>query len=193
MCINNRHMPMIVGQQDAVAAVNFSAPNICNPAFPSAADASRWMLPVKLIGRLGNVAEIAQAVVQLVVVNVVNLIGLFAVGQKPSKAMLQPVSIFKSNVPVSSRWISTASNVANFGAASGYLPSNMPRIRVIAKAFTDRIRNNFVSHAEILLSVVRGAVVGATVTPDLTIFAVSGGNSRGTYGKTPCSTIRQPL
>lgn len=193
MCINNRHIPMVVGQHDAVAAVNFSAPNIRNPAFPSTADASRWTLPVKKICRRVDIAQISQAVVQFVVVNVVNNVRLLAVSKKPSKAMLKVIAVFKSNLPISARWIGVASNVPSFGAASGYRPPNDSSFRVIAKAFTDRIRNNFVSHAELPLSVVRGAVVGATVTPTLPLFASSGGNSRGTHGPTLCLIIRQPL
>jgi len=198
MSCSDRHIAMEVGQHDARSRVDILCAKSCRPAILVSVPANSSSAVVKQIVAPAYIAKIAQAVVRAVTVNVVNIIRLFAMNKEPSKPVSQQTAPLMVDPDVS---IGVKGSCrSNLAATDGLNPANDSSFGVIAKAFTDRIRNNFRSHAENLLSVVRGLVVGATSTPIIPSvsnigkeFAVSGGNSRGTHGTTLCSTIRQPL
>jgi hypothetical protein len=125
--------------------------------------------PVQLIGLVGYVTKIAQSIVSSVMVDVIDNIRLLAVGKEPRQPVSKPDRFLKGDCYIALP-INRASNVASLNAATPVdCPFDGSSFGVIAKEFTDRIRDNFRSHAENLLSVVRGLVVGATSTPIIPI------------------------
>jgi hypothetical protein len=158
---------MEVGQHDVapyipVLALKGHKPFLCGLHPRDAAFAV-----VDLISRSTDVAKVAQSVVRSIHVDVVNLIGLFAVKKEPSNTMRLVGGVPVIDFEVALQGQSLTDIIVSTGNA--FYSANNSSFGVIAKAFTDRIRNNFVSHAENLLSVVRGLVVGATSTPIIPI------------------------
>jgi hypothetical protein len=189
---------MEVGQHDVAPCIPVLALEGHKPFLSGLHPKDAALVVVDLIGRSIDVAKIAQAVVRAVAVDVVNLVRLFAVKKEPRNTMRLVGGVPVIDFKVALRGQGLTDII--FSAGNAFYSANNSSFGVIAKAFTDRIRNNFKSHAELPLSVVRGLVVGATSTPIIPIasnigneFAPSGGKSRGTYGTTLCSTIRQPL
>jgi hypothetical protein len=154
------HDASIPSNEDALALVKhlrfvFGSPI---PALPSNASS---LLSVELVNRLSHIAEVGYSIVGSVMVYVINNFRLLAVHEKPSKPMgavlgaidtdhAVPFSVNRTSGPV----VAESSKNARAG--------------VVIKDIAYRIRYKFCSHSELLLSVVRGAVVGATVAPILT-------------------------
>lgn len=178
MSCNDRHIAPVVCQQDALALVYGPACVVRNPLAVSPADASGPI--VEGVNLVRHVAKIAESVVSRISIDVVDVLGLFAVNKKPSKAVNVVPLIINRDVPVT-------------GFGFGRLAARyFSCVGVIFNDITHRIRNNFRSHAESPLSVVRGSVVGATDTPILPPF-VSSGHKSGDNRMAPCLPIRQPL
>jgi hypothetical protein len=205
MSCSEVHMPVEVSQQNAVATGFRPVATVGNPgatAVGSALEVNAPVVsgPVQLVGLMAYVSQIAQAIIGSVVIDVVNNVRLLAVSKEPRQPVGKPRRFLKGDCYIALS-INRTSNVASLDAATPVdFPFDDSSFRVIAKEIAHRIRNNFRSHAELPLSVVRGLVVRATSTPILPIvstiskeFAVSGGNSRGTHGLPPCSTIRHPF
>ena len=200
MGCSDRHIAMEVGQHDVAPRVQVLSAKLHNPLLLVFPPANPTAFVVELIGRGIDIAKIAQSVIKRIAVDVVDNVRLLVVSKKPSNAVGKIALALNEDDAVSGATFDRASYGASNTIAAPNFIGDDSSFGVIAKAFTDRIRNNFVSHAENLLSVVRGLVVGATSTPIIPMasnigkeFAPSGGKSRGTYGTTLCSTIRQPL
>jgi hypothetical protein len=169
MSCSDRHIAPEVGLKDADAGIYIPAANMRNPVIASFVPpyASSLLAPVELVCLMADITKIAKAIVRFVMVDVVNHIWLFTVSKKPRNSVSLPVSASKANLYVSTGMILGASNIAGFGSASRNFPSDDSSLRVIAKDFTDRIRNNFISHVVPPYDVVRGSVAPTTDTPTL--------------------------
>ena len=186
MPFSNRHVAPVMCQQDALALVNAPVCVVRNPLSVGPADA-----PAPIVSRISfaiDITEVAKTVIRAITVDVVNVLGLFTVNKEPRKPMNVVSLIVNRNLIVPSLGFG--------GLAARYFAC----VGVVLNDIAHRIRNNFDSHAELPLSVVRGLVVSATSTPILPIvstiskeFAVSGGNSRGAYGPPPCFNYPTPL
>ena len=175
-------MPVEVSQQNAVATGFRPVATVGNPsatAVGSALEVNAPVVsrPVQLVGLMAYVSQIAQAIIGSVVIDMVDNVRLLAVSKEPSKPVGKPIRLLEGDGYVANSVNGTGSVSSLDAARSVYLPLDMSCFRVIAKVFANGIRDNFRSHAELLLSVVRGAVVGATVTPILPSFASPGRNS----------------
>lgn len=185
MSTSNRHIPMIVGEHDALAAVNLfcvshrdSVVRVLSSVVKD--DSAGCNLSVFAINFVAYVSKVAQAVVRFITVDVVDFIRLFTVNKKPSKPMnVVPIAI-NADLTVSA-------------AVSSFATNYFTRVSVVANDITDRIRDNFVSHFKLLLDLVRGSVVGATDSPILPEFALSGGDKRGPSALTEPHPIRRSL
>lgn len=175
MSCNDRHIAMEVGQHNAMPLVDICASDSGSPVIAPSVPADASSMVVKQVVSPVYIAKIAQAIVRPVVVNMVNILWLFAMSKKPSKAVGKQATPFVMN-PYITVAVDGAS-CSHFTAANRLDAANDSSFRVIAKAFTNGIRNNLRSHIKPSFDVVRGAVVGATVTPILPSFASPGRRS----------------
>jgi len=130
-------------------------------------DASAKLSVERILG-VTNIAKVCYSVVRGVVVNMVNNIGLGSVNKEPRKPVTAHLLAFVPNPDVS-RSVRVASFVASFNSASAvgsYLPSKVARCGIVINHISDRVWDNVLSHIVLPHGLVRGAVVGATVTPD---------------------------
>lgn len=186
MLSSNRHVAPVMCQQDVLALIYRPVCVVGNPLSVGPADA-----PAPIVSRIGlaiDVTEVAKAVIRAIAVDVVNVLRLFTVNKEPRKPMNVVSLAVNADLIVPS--------LSFGGLATRYFAC----VGVVLNNIAHRIRNNFRSHAELPLSVVRGLVVRATSTPILPIasnickeFASSGGNSRGAYGPPPCFNYPTPL
>jgi hypothetical protein len=169
------HDAMMPSKQDALAGVNFPMPVIRNgvgvhaPALtlviPRNASA---VLSVSSVVTVIGRAEILQSVIGGIMESVINHWRLLVMDKEPRKAVAEVLNTFVSNAPIPLA-VKRASNVTSFDVSRrADKPSEYARIGIVIKDISDRIGYKFRSHSELLLSVVRGAVVRATVTPTLT-------------------------
>ena len=200
MSCSNRHIAMEVGQHDVASFVDVTPLKIHNPALSVFSPINPSAFVVELIGRGVHIAKVAQPVIKRVAVDVVDNVRLLVVRNKPSNSVSKIALSFNTNYAVSGGAFCRSSYRASTSISAPYFICDNPRFRVIDKAFTDRIWDNFVSHVKLLLDLVRGSVVRATDTSIIPIvstigiiFAPSGGKSRGAYGTPPCSIFRHPF
>ena len=179
------HYAPAMSYQDILALVYRPVAKVRNPSAASEAHASRSF--VTAIGFVRHTAEIAQSVIKRISVDMVDIFRLLVVGKKPSDPVVVELDASDSDGH------SALLNCSSFFAAKSIYPVQMPSFWFVPQFIANKIWDNFRSHAESPLSVVRGSVVGATDTPILTEFTVSGGNSRGTYGLPPCFNYPTPL
>ena len=178
MILSLSHDARVPSEQDAFAGVEVSVTKVRNdigvnaPAIalvsPCNASGLLSVAPVVFVVRR---AEMLQSVIGGVMVKVINLWRLLVMDKKPRKAVREVTGLFVSNAPITFG-VKRSSNVTSFDVSRrANNPSEYARIGIVIKDIADRVWNNLCSHAELLLSVVRGAVVGATVTPDFIIGA----------------------
>ena len=167
-----RHDARMPGKQDALAHVDNVLP------FVARADSAVLVRPVcrslpkgfpvdtalaflvQKVLRLRDVAEVGYSIIRLLAVDVVNRVWSLTMNKEPSKSMSEILAPFDADTGVS-----VTAGICNGGAS---FTREQSSIGIVAKDIADRIRYKFRSHSELLLSVVRGAVVGATVAPILT-------------------------
>jgi hypothetical protein len=186
------HYAPAMSYQDVLALVYRPVAEVRNPSAASEAHASCPF--VTAIGLVRHTAEIAQSVIKRIAVDMVDIFRLLVVSKEPSDPVV--VELDASN----SDGHGVLLDCSSFFAAKPIYPVEMSSFWFIAQFIAHKIWDNFVSHVVPPYDVVRGLVVRATSTPILPIvstiskeFAVSGGNSRGTYGLPPCFNYPTPL
>ena len=189
MSCSNSHVTSVVSEQNAPACVQGFSLEVDNPLLSVTAPSNSPAPIVDLIGRGVNIAKIAKSVVQRVAVDMVDNIRLLAVRQKPSNAVSKIALSLKKNHAVSGTAFCRASHGASNAIATPDFIRDDASYWVVIKEIANGIRDNFRSHAESPLSVVRGSVVGATDTPILPPF-VSSGHKSGDNRLAPCLSIR---
>ena len=165
------HYAMKPGKQDALATVNNVLPFVArvDSAIPVRAVGGGLLagfpvnayspVLIEKVLRLRDVAKVGYSVIRLVAVDVINNLRRLTVNKKPGKAMSKVSAPAYANAGVAIRAGLCDGNVAGAG--------KQPRFRVVRQDISNRVGYKFCSHAESLLSVVRGSVVGATDTPIL--------------------------
>ena len=165
------HDAMKPSKQNALAVVD-PVSSVCRlysdmaVSLPVPADSFAPLL-VEKVSAVINIAKIADPVVLPVSVDMINHVRLLSAGDKPSN------SVGKVKLPIVRKsYISGASSVSrllsDLGLKSICLPRKISSAGVVMKDISYGVWNNLCSHVELPLSVVRGAVVGATVAPILT-------------------------
>ena len=174
ICSLSHDAPM-PSKQDAIAGVDLSVcvigddVGVSAPALPLVipSNTTRLLSVSHVVAAIGR-AKMFQSVIGGVMVKVVNLWRLLVMGKEPRKAVTRVLSAFVPNAPISLA-VKRASNVTSLDVSGrANKPSKHARFRVVRQDISDRFGYKFRSHVELPLSVVRGAVVGATVAPILT-------------------------
>ena len=178
---SDSHIAMEMGQQDALAGVMILSAKGNNPFLLGFDPVYASLAAVQFVCGVADVAKIAKTVIRAVTVDVVDYLRLLAVGKKPCKSVDKIGLIVDSNSQVS---------IALFiDFATRYFAC----VGVVLNDIAHRIRNNFDSHAESPLSVVRGLVVGATSTPILPYLPYPAAIAGEPTGYPPVFTIRHPF
>lgn len=193
MSCSNRHIAMEVGQHNIASLVDVASLKIHNPALSVFSPVNPSAFVVDLIGRGVHVAKIAKSVIKRIAVYMVNNVRLLIVSKKPRNAVGQVALPVKKYDPVSGTALCGASNRSSSAVASANFIEYLPCFGIVSEVMMNRIRNNLRSHAELPLSLVRGSVVGATDSPILPEFALSGGDKRGRSALTEPHPIRRSL
>ena len=166
-----RHDARMPSKQDALTGVDQLAPvsRLHTSTAPLLGPLDSYPpVLVKPIQHVIDVAKVGYSIISAVMVDVINDVRLFAMHKEPSEAMSGKTCAVKANPDVPKALGLGASHLANLGSMVVISPRKHARIGIVAKDIADRIRYKFCSHVELPLSVVRGAVVGATVAPILT-------------------------
>ena len=161
---SNVHMPVEMSHQNAFATAFEPAAALCNPAASTFAtpkgNAVVWhgagRAPVELIGRCADVAKIAKSVIQRIMIDVVNNVRLLVVSKKPSNAVGKIALSLKENDSIAGTAFYRSCYRASTTASATDFICDDSSFRVIAKAITNRISDNFVSHVVPPYDVVRG-------------------------------------
>ena len=200
MCINNSHIAMEVGQHDVVAHIQVALLKLHNPLLSVFPPANSTAFVVELIGRGIDIAKIAQSVIKRIAVDVVDNVRLLVVSKEPRNSVGQEALPVEQDDSVASATFGGSSLGSGNAVASTNFIEYLSSFSVVTEVITDRIRNNFKSHAELPLSVVRGLVVGATSTPIIPSvsnigkeFAPSGGKYGEPKGHSPYTHHRHPF
>jgi hypothetical protein len=166
------HDAMMPSKQDALAAVEVLR-LVCGAPSTGIAFAGYGtfpvysaIAPVKLILADSNASKVCDSVVRPVAVDVVNYRWLLSVMEKPAKSMCKIVCALIPDSKVAVR-LKATSDGPSLDRPSGNCPSQISRVGIVIKDIAYRIGYKFHSHIAPLCVVVRGAVVGATVTPIL--------------------------
>ena len=156
-------------QQDVVAGVNNFGSVRCKNLVSDLAPVNAHAAPlVKAVQHVIDIAKVGYSVVCAVMVDMVNDIRLFAVNKKPSKAVSGEVCAVDPDLDVAEALLQRAGNSSDLGFVVVVNPGEHARFRVVGENIANRVWYKFCSHAESLLSVVRGLTVGAVSAPILT-------------------------
>jgi hypothetical protein len=166
MILSLSHDASIVGSQNVFAFVEVSPAILCAPV-SSFADRDAANASVDGVDSSANRAKVGDSVVSFIAINVVNHVRLFASRNKVRNPVGEVADLFVSQ-PVITSNIRASDQGAGSSRATQDCPSQIARVGIVMKDIAYRIGYKFHSHLKLPLHLVRGAVVGATVTPTLT-------------------------
>ena len=192
MCINNRHIPMVVGQHDVAPVVSRFPVENYSPAVVFCAPEYAAGGVVGLVGRLADVAKVCHSIIRAVTVDMVNLIGLLSMKKEPRKPVGKVCATLVGHPKVSIAQFKPAG--ADSAALDSLDSANDSGFGVVCKVIANRIRDNFSNHGVLPHVVARGSVVGATDAPILSqVLLQPGAKSGEPAGQPPFSNTLTTL
>lgn len=165
------HDARMPGKQDALAIVDGACPVFSihgSVTVPLPVPVDPVIAPlIKRVSPVINAAKVCYTVIKSIAVDVVYDLWLLPATKKVANTVSKILLSVEADAPVFTGSADRPGNVASLSSSVASQPSKVARFRVVRQDISNRVGYKFCSHAESLLSVVRGLTVGAVSTPIL--------------------------